>query len=182
MNSLMSSEVFAAGHSLTAWETPYWYAVYTRSRHEHKVKIQLDDRGIENFLPLYKRISQWKDRRKEIQTPLFPGYVFVRIPLLEKLEVLKTHGAVYLVRDGQFPLSIPEESIFSVRRFVEEGLKCDPHPYLRIGQKVRIVDGPLSGIEGILVRKKNQRLLVVSIDLIQRSVSVEIETWRVERV
>lgn len=183
MSSLMSStEAVAVGQILPALETPRWYAVYTRSRHEQMVKIQLDHKGIENLLPVYKRISRWKDRKKEIQTPLFSSYLFVHIPLIARLDVLETHGAVYLVGDGQSPLPVPEESIFSIRRFVDEGLKYDPHPYVRIGQRVRIADGPLSGIEGILVRKKNQRLLVVSVDLIQRSVSVEIESWKIERI
>lgn len=177
-----STEVLTTGNILPALEMPRWYAVYTRSRHEQVVKNQLDWKGIENFLPVYTHISQWRDRKKEVKAPLFPGYLFVRIPSLERLDVLKTHGAVYLVGDGQSPLSVPEESILNIQRFVDEGLKYDPHPYLRIGQRVRIANGPLSGIEGILVRKKNQRLLVVSVDLIQRSVSVEIECWRIERV
>ena len=159
-----------------------WYAIYTRSRHELYVKRQLDHKGISNLLPLYTKVSQWKDRKKEIQLPLFPGYLFVRIPLLNRMAVLTTFGVVYIVGDGSGSLPVPEESINSIQSFLTQGLKCDPHPYLKVGNRVRITEGPLNGIEGILIRKKNRTLLVVSVDLIQRSVSVEIESWKIERV
>lgn len=164
-----------------SWLTPSWYAVYTRSRHEQAVKKELDHKGIEGFLPLFNKISQWKDRRKMVQVPLFPGYLFVKIPLVTRLEVLKAFGVVGLVGDGWAPLSIPEEQILAVHKFIETGLQGDPHPYIALGQRVRIVDGPLSGVEGILVRKKNLSRLVLSIDLIQRAVSVEIDSWKIER-
>lgn len=159
-----------------------WYAIYTRSRHELYVKRQLDHKGISNLLPLYAKVSQWKDRKKEIQLPLFPGYLFVQIPLLDRMAVLTTFGVVYIVGDGSAPLPVPEENIDSIQAFLTQGVKCDPHPYLNVGNRVRITEGPLSGIEGILIRKKKRTLLVVSVDLIQRSVSVEIESWKIERV
>jgi transcription termination/antitermination protein NusG len=161
---------------------PNWYAIYTRSRHEFYVKRQLDHKEISNLLPLYTKISQWKDRKKEIQLPLFPGYLFVRIPLLNRMAVLATFGVVYIVGDGSASLPVPDESINTIQSFLTQGLKCDPHPYLKVGNRVRITEGPLSGIEGILIRKKNRTLLVVSVDLIQRSVSVEIESWKIERI
>ncbi|MEW5977960.1 MAG: UpxY family transcription antiterminator [Acidobacteriota bacterium] len=159
-----------------------WYAVYTRSRHEQIVKRQLDHKGVEGFLPVYHKISQWKDRRKVIEMPLFPGYLFVHIPLLGRVEVIKSFGVVNLVGDGCTPLPVPEEQILRIRQFVETGLKADPHPYLRIGQKVRILDGPLTGIEGILLRKKNRSRLILSVDLIERSLAVEIDSWKIERI
>ena len=152
-----------------------WYALYTRSRHEQLVKKQLDHKGIANFLPLYSRISQWRDRKKEIQSPLFPGYVFVKISVQERMEVLKSFGVVHIVGDGCAPLPIDEAQIENVRSFIERGIRCDPHPYLRLGNRVRIQDGPLKGFEGILVRMKNQYRFVLSVDLIQRSVAVEID-------
>lgn len=160
----------------------HWYAIYTRSRHEMYVKRQLDHKGISNLLPLYTKVSQWKDRKKEIQLPLFPGYLFVRIPVLDRMAVLTTFGVVYMVGDGSAPLPVPEENIESIQAFLTQGVKCDPHPYLKVGNRVRITEGPLNGIEGILIRKKKRTLLVVSVDLIQRSVSVEIESWKIERV
>lgn len=160
--------------------TSAWYAVYTRSRQERVVKDQLDGKAIENFLPTYEKISQWKDRRKAIQWPLFPGYLFVRISPWERLEVLKTHGTVCIVSNGTQLLPIPDKQIEDIRNFIEKGLKVDPYPYLRVGHRVRIKEGPLRDIEGILVRKKNKSLLVVTVELIQRSVSVELEGWKIE--
>jgi transcription antitermination factor NusG len=161
---------------------PSWYAVYTRSRHEQVVKNQLDGKGIENFLPFCVKVSQWKDRKKQIHLPLFPGYLFVRIFLRHRVEVLKTLGAVSIVGDGSSPLPIPELAIRSIQAFIERGLRYDPHPYLSIGNRVRIVEGPLSGLEGILVRMDNKDRLVLSVDLIQRSIAVEIDSWKIEPV
>jgi transcription antitermination factor NusG len=166
------------------WNTPTlepeWYAVYTRCHQERLVKTQLDGKEVENFLPTFERISQWKDRKKLIEVPLFPGYLFVKITLLKRLEVLKAYGAVQIVGNSTGPVPIPEEQIASVRRFVEVGLKCDPHPYLKVGKKAKIKEGPLAGFEGILVRKKSKSLFVLSVDLIQRSVSVELGSWLIE--
>lgn len=159
---------------------PEWYAVYTRSHQERMVKTQLDGKGVENFLPTYERISQWKDRKKLIQVPLFPGYLFVKIALVKRLEVLKAYGAVQIVGNSTGPLPVPEDQIATVRTFVEVGLKCDPHPYLKVGKKAKIKEGPLAGFEGILVRKKSKSLFVLSVDLIQRSVSVELGSWLIE--
>jgi len=159
---------------------PKWYAVYTRSHQERMVKSQLDGRGVENFLPTYERISQWKDRKKLIKVPLFPGYLFVKIAPVNRLEVLKAYGAVQIVGNSTGPLSIPEEQVASVRKFVDVGLKCDPHPYLKVGKKAKIKEGPLAGFAGILVRKKSKSLFVLSVDLIQRSVSVELGSWLIE--
>ena len=161
---------------------PLWFAVYTRSRHEVAVKNQLDAKGILNFLPSFTKLSHWKDRRKEIHLPLFPGYLFVKVLLHDRIDVLKTFGVVYIVGNNSGPLPVPEDSIISIQSILDRGLKVDPHPYLKVGSRVRITDGPLKGIEGILIRKKNRTLLVLSIDLIQRSVSMEIESWKVERI
>ncbi|HEU0007089.1 MAG TPA: UpxY family transcription antiterminator [Terriglobia bacterium] len=158
---------------------PEWYAVYTRSHQERVVKTQLDGRGVENFLPTYEKTSQWKDRKKLIQMPLFPGYLFVKILSVRRLEVLKAYGVVQIVGNSTGPMPIPEDQVASVRTFVEVGLKCDPHPYLKIGKKVRITEGPLEGLQGILVRKKNRSLFVISVEMIQRSVSVELEGWKI---
>lgn len=166
-------------HLATAFQQN-WYAVYTRCHQERMVKAQLDGRDVENFLPTFERISQWKDRKKLIQVPLFPGYLFVKISLLRRLEVLKAYGAVQIVGNSTGPVPIPEEQIANVRTFVEVGLKCDPHPYLKIGTKAKIKEGPLAGFEGILIRKKNRSLFVLSIDLIQRSISVELGSWLIE--
>jgi len=184
MNALSQPEVHSS--SEYSWRDqnqatllPEWYAVYTRSHQERAVKTQLDGRGVENFLPSYEKTSQWKDRKKLIQMPLFPGYLFVRILSVRRLEVLKAYGVVQILGNSTGPMPIPEEQMASVKRFVEVGLKCDPHPYLKIGKKVRITEGPLEGLQGILVRKKNRSLFVISVEMIQRSVSVELEGWKI---
>ncbi len=161
---------------------PVWLAVYTRSRHEQAVKKQLDGKGIENFLPLYEKKSRWKDRVKQISLPLFPGYLFVHVPIRDRLRVLETAGVVNIVSNGLTPLPIPERQILNVQTFVESGLKTDPHPYMKVGRRVRIIEGPLTGVEGILVRKKSRSCLLLSIDMIQRSVSVELESWKIEAI
>jgi transcription antitermination factor NusG len=172
--------------TLEEWDNegrcPLWYAVYTRSRHEQMVKNQLDGKGIENFLPFHMKVSQWKDRKKQIHVPLFPGYLFVKMFLRDRVEVLKTFGAVNVVGDGSSPVPIPEPTIRSVQAFMEKGLRYNPHPYLCIGNRIRIVEGPLIGLEGILLRKDNKDRLVLSVDLIQRSISIEIDRWKIEPV
>jgi transcription termination/antitermination protein NusG len=175
-NSHVESSRTRFSHALE----PEWYAVYTRSHQERMVQTQLDGRGVENFLPTYERISQWKDRKKLIQMPLFPGYLFVKIALIKRLEVLKVYGAVQIVGNSTGPIPVPEDQIATVRTFVEVGLRCDPHPYLKVGKKAKIKEGPLAGFEGILVRKKSKSLFVMSVDLIQRSVSVELGSWLIE--
>jgi transcription antitermination factor NusG len=165
-----------------ATEPAEWFALYTRSRHEQLVKRLLDGKGIENFLPLYERMSQWTDRKKKLSLPLFPGYLFVHIASRNRLEVLKTPGAIYIVGNGMDLLPIPEEQIASIQSLVQKGLRYDPYPYIEIGSRVRIKDGPLNGLEGILVRKKRRSCLVISVDIIQRSVSVEMDGWKVERI
>ena len=157
-----------------------WYAVYTRSRFEQVVKKQLDFKGINSFLPLYSKISQWKDRRKVVSWPLFPGYLFVQIAANDRLDVQKSVGVVNIVGNQQGPLEISEQQITAIKTFIETGLQYDPHPYLKVGRKVRVTDGPLAGLEGILVRKKNRSLFVISVEMIQRSVSVELESWKIE--
>ncbi len=151
-----------------------WFAVYTRSHHEKSVAQQLQGRGIEYFLPLYASARRWKDRVKVLQMPLFAGYLFVRIPQAQFLDVLQTHGVSTIVGSPK-PLPLEEMEIEQLRTWLSLSLAVEPNPYLRIGQLVRVRRGPLTDIEGILVRKKNGLRLVVSIDLIQRSVALEID-------
>ena len=152
-----------------------WYAVYTRSRCEKKVAAVLCDKHVEVFLPLRKVLSRWKDRKKEVQFPLFSSYVFVRIPLTQRIPVLQTPGVVLLLSDGQGPVPIPVEQIDSIRKLVESGLEYDPYPYLKEGMPVRVVRGPLKGVEGILIEKRKKHLLVLSVDLIQQSAALQVD-------
>ena len=152
-----------------------WYAAYTSANHEKKVAEQLAQKEVENFLPLYDSVRRWKDRRVRLQLPLFPGYVFVRLPLNEKLKVLQVAGVARLVGFGDRPVSLPEEEMETLRRGASGEVRMEPHPYLIEGRRVRIMRGPLAGMEGILLRQKSGMRLVISIDLILRSIAVDVD-------
>ncbi len=153
----------------------HWYALRTKSRHEKLVRDQLDKQGIEPLLPTVKRLSQWKDRKKEIEVPLFSGYCFVRFSQKEKTPVQQTTGVVEIVGSGSRPESIPEQEIDALRRLMTSVLPYDPHPYLHEGMKVEVVRGPLQGVLGILMRKEKRHRLVIGVHLIQQAASVEID-------
>ena len=157
-----------------------WYALYTCSRHEKQVAAQLGQRGIEFFLPLYESVRRWKDRKVNLQLPLFPGYVFVHTLLQRRIEVLNVPGTVRFVAFNGRPVALPESDLLRLRRGLDHGVCATPHPYLRIGRRVRVRCGPLAGMEGILVRKKERSRIVLSIDLIMRSVAVEVDAADVE--
>ena len=152
-----------------------WYAIYTRSRHEKKVAASLEEKRVEVFLPLRSVLSRWKDRRKEVQLPLFSGYLFVRIHREQRLPVLQTSGVVRFVGNGDSLDPVPEEQIISIQRLMESGLRYDPYPYLKEGMQVRVVRGPLKGVEGILIDKRKKHLLVLSVDMIQQSAAMQVD-------
>jgi transcription antitermination factor NusG len=154
---------------------PRWYAAYTSANHEKHVAIQLGQRSIEHFLPLYDSVRRWKDRKIRLQLPLFPGYVFVRLPLRDRLRVLRVPGVAKLVGFNGAPTALPEAEIEALRTSLEGRVRASPHPYLTTGRRVRVQDGPLAGLTGILVRRKSGARFVVSVDLIQRSVAVEVD-------
>lgn len=159
-----------------------WYAIYTSSRHEKAVAKQLEDRGIESFLPLYRTWHRWKDRRKLVELALFPSYVFVRIEARNRLRVLQVPGVVNLVNFNGEPAALPEQEINALRNGLESHIYAEPHPYLRVGRKVRVVRGPMAGAEGILSRKKDKHRVVISLDLLMRSIAVEVEGADLEAV
>lgn len=161
---------------------PHWYAVYTRSRHEKTVAEQLVQKSVEHFLPLYETIRKWKNGRFKVQLPLFPGYLFVYIPLQERLQVLQVPGVVQLVGSSGMPLALPQAEIETIRDAMTKGIQAHPHPYLKVGSRVRINSGPLEGLRGILLRKKGKLRLVVSVDLIMRSISIDVDASEVEPV
>lgn len=151
-----------------------WYAVRVRSQHEDVVARHLRVRGLESFSPLYKQQHRWSDRFKEVELPLFPGYVFCHFDAANRLPVLTVPGVVHVVGAGKTPLPIEETEIAAIQMAMKSGCPAQPWPFLEIGQKVRIEYGPLCGIEGILLGLKGQKRLVLSIALLQRSVAVEI--------
>jgi transcription antitermination factor NusG len=152
-----------------------WYATYTHARHEKKVAKQLAERGIEHFLPVYRSLRRWKDRRKELDLVLFPGYVFVQLSLSDRLRVLQLPGIVRFVSFNGQPAALPSSDIEGLRNALAQGLRAEHHPYLTVGRRVKVVEGPLSGAQGILQRTKTNCRVVISIDAIMRSVSVEID-------
>jgi transcription antitermination factor NusG len=158
----------------------HWYAAYTCAQHEKRVAQQLAERDVEHVLPLYSAIHRWKDRRVRVDLPLFPGYVFVRLVLHDRLRVLQIPGVVRLVGFGGSPTAVPDEQVEALRSGLAAGLRVEPHPFLVVGRRVRIVRGPLSGLEGILRRKKNNLRFVLSIELIQRSFAVEVDAADVQ--
>ena len=152
-----------------------WYAVWTRSRHEQVVREQLERKGLEAFLPTITRWSRWKDRKKQIDWPLFPGYCFARFNGGDRLPVLKCTGVVNIVSfDGEI-VAIPEHEIDAIRRLVESDLQFDPCPLIREGMMVEVTHGPLKGVVGRLVRKGAHARLILSVDLIGQAVSVEVD-------
>ena len=159
-----------------------WYALHTRSRHEKCVREQLEARGIEPFLPVVNRLQQWKDRRKKVAFPLFPGYCFARFPPALRLAVLTTQGVVQILGNQDGPVPVPDTEIEAVRRLVESTLPYDPHPYLTEGMQVEVIHGPLTGLRGVLLRKGARARLVVGIALIHQSASVELDAYDVTPV
>ncbi|MFH1624684.1 MAG: UpxY family transcription antiterminator, partial [Pseudomonadota bacterium] len=161
-----------------------WYAVYTRSRHEEKVHVGLQNKDFEAFLPKVEIWSRRKDRRKKIWVPLFPGYVFVRSQLnnYSHHDILKTTGVVRMIGVRGRPQALPEEEIVSLQLLTTSGEPIFPHGYIRTGDKVMVTEGPLEGAVGTVLRAKSKKnKLVVSVHLLQRSVAVEMDEWAVEK-
>jgi len=159
-----------------------WWALYTRHQHERVVADVLSAKGFEVFLPLYDSIRRWKDRQKLLSLPLFPCYVFIRGEVGRCLQVVNTPGVHMILNQGEHFAVIPENEIQAIRRTVEGPFRMEPHPFLRCGERVRVTCGSLQGVEGILVRKKNQFRLVLSVDMLAKSVAVEIDAADVESV
>ena len=159
-----------------------WYAVYTRPRHERKVNAHLSQEGITTFLPEIERWGSRRDRRKRIWYPIFPGYLFINAELSgeSRLKVIKTRGVVRILGNKGVPVAIPENQIEAIQRIVDNRKEISPYPYLKKGQIVRVISGPLNGVEGIFISEKNKEKLIISVDILHRSVSVEIEGADVE--
>jgi transcription antitermination factor NusG len=159
-----------------------WHALYTRYQHERLVQQILSEKGFETFLPLYQTRHRWKDRVKQVSVPLFPSYVFIRGGLDRRLDIVTATGFHSIVSEGERPGIVTPDEIDAMRQLVETRLRVEPHPFLRVGDRVRIKSGPLAGLEGLLVRKKNQYRLVLSIELLQQSVATEVDAYQLERV
>jgi transcription antitermination factor NusG len=159
-----------------------WWALYTRHQHEKTVAEILMAKGFEVFLPLYDSVRRWNDRKKLLTLPLFPCYVFVRGGLNRRLQVVTTPGVHMILSRGEQVAMIPEDEIAAVRRTVGASFRVEPHPFLKCGERVRVIRGSLEGVEGILLRKKNLIRLILSVDMLAQSVAVEIDATDVEPV
>jgi transcription antitermination factor NusG len=165
-------------------EVQHWYGLQTRPRHEKIVAQRLRERGVATFLPVVTEVHRWSDRKKSVEMPLFSCYVFAQfVPnRAERLRVLRVEGVFGLVGSRGEGVPIPDEQIDAVRNLVEGDVPWSAHPFLKIGQRVRIRSGSLDGLEGVLVSRNGDRTLVISVDAIQRSLAVRVEGYEVEPV
>jgi transcription antitermination factor NusG len=152
-----------------------WFAIWTRSRHEQVVRQQLEQKHIDVFLPTVLKWSRWKDRKKQVSWPLFPGYCFAKFDPGQRVSVLTCTGAVSIVSFNGAPAAIPEEELRGIRQLVDSDLQFDPCPLIHEGDKVEVTHGPLKGVVGRLVRKGTHARLVLAVDLIGQGVSVEVD-------
>lgn len=163
-------------------ESRSWWAVYTRHQHEKVVAQNIEAKGFEVFLPLYESVRRWKDRSKVLSLPLFPCYVFIRGGLDRRSTVVTTPGVHMVLRHGEHVAVIPDDEIEGIRLAVGATSRVEPHPFLKCGERVRVIRGSLAGVEGILARKKNVFRLVLSVQMLAQSVAVEIDASDVEPV
>jgi transcription antitermination factor NusG len=162
----------------TSAVAPSWYALQVRSQFEKTAVSILSSKGYETFLPLYRSQRIWSDRKKELELPLFPGYLFCKIDLENSdVRVITTAGVIAIIGYGRNPVAIDEGEVQALQRVIETQLEIAPAPFYQVGDRVRIEQGPLAGIEGILVSVKNTHRLVISITLLRRSVSVEVDSF-----
>jgi transcription antitermination factor NusG len=176
---MLAESTTAAGNYLS---DSSWYALYTRHQHEKMVDQVLTNKGFSTFLPLYATTHNWKDRTKSLTLPLFPCYVFLKGGIERRLQILTTPGVYGLVSSAGQPAAIPDIEIEAIRRVVESGTRVEAHPYLKCGNWVRVKNGPLTGIEGILVRTKNVSRLVLSVEILGTAAAIEVAALQVEAI
>jgi len=157
-----------------------WYAIYAKHQHEKKAADLLVKKGFEILLPTYRSVRRWKDRNKTISLPLFPGYLFVRAELSRKVDILQTAGVFWLVESGGCACPIPENDIEAIKRIIRSQEHVAPHPFLKSGQRVRIRQGSLEGVEGILTRFRNQHRVVITVEPLQKAFAIEVDLATVE--
>jgi transcription antitermination factor NusG len=152
-----------------------WFALHVKSHYEKIVATMARHRGLEEFLPLYQSRRRWSDRFKSVEVPLFPGYIFCRVNPEHRLPVLTIPGVVSIVGIGKVPVPIDEAEIVAIQQAIGAGLLAEPYPFLDVGQRVRLAEGPLKGLEGFLVEVRKEQRIAVSVTLLKRSVAIEID-------
>jgi transcription antitermination factor NusG len=176
-SSRVGAEALRSGHLDLKW-----YALYTSANHEKRVREQLELRSVASFLPLYETVRRWKDRRVHLHLPLFPGYVFARMALVDRLPVLQIPSVVRLVGFNGCPSPLSDEEIEGLKNGLAGDVKAQPYPFLTAGRRVMIKAGPLEGHQGILVRRKGSVRVVLSLELIQRSIIVDVDVADVQPI
>jgi transcription antitermination factor NusG len=179
---MLGTPIATLSHSVDVESPTAWYAIYARHQHEKTVAQILTSKGFEVLLPLYQSVRRWKDRTKTLSLPLFPCYLFLNGGLERRLDILTTPGIHALVSTAGSPNPIPPAEIEALRRTIESGASLEPHPFLKCGDLVRVKSGPLTGIQGILVRKKNLYRLILSVEMLGQSAAVEVDALLVERL
>ena len=184
MASAAQTAAYEWGNQATTDDSAQWYAIQTRPRHEKSAVAELDQKGIVTFLPLVTEVHRWSDRRKKVVLPLFAGYAFVNIVPVPatRVSVLRTNGVLSFVGSHNQGAPIPESQIEGIRSLLANKIPFSPHFFLKVGQRVRIRGGCLEGVEGILIRHNGDQRLVLSVDMIQRSLAISIEGYDVEPV
>jgi transcriptional antiterminator NusG len=179
-----TEELLSIGYGPIEKVETVWFAVRTRPRYEKKVCAELQEKGINSFLPLSSAMHQWSDRKRQVHVPLFPGYVFVHIApvLTSRISVLRTNGVLNFVGVRNMGVPIPDSEIEAVRTVIEERVIFEPYPYLKVGQRVCIRGGSLDGVSGVLAAVNGDQSLIISVNLIQRSIAMRIEGYRVEAI
>lgn len=179
MNISERKQPFTTPELPAGWQEPMWYVLFVRSNQEKQVAHRLHERGVEHLLPSYLSVRQWKDRRVKLELPLFPGYVFVRMPLSERMVALTVPNVVSLIGKKDAPSTVSDEEIAWVRNASLSG-RAEPHPHLAAGDRVMITSGVMAGMKGILLRKQNSTRVVISIESICRAFVVEVDASWVE--
>jgi transcription antitermination factor NusG len=180
--AIASKSLLSAAEILNSDSRLRWYASHVRANHENRVGEQLKERSVESFVPLYESVRQWKDRRVKLHLPLFPGYVFVRTKLSDRLRILQVPGVARLVGFNGSPVPLEDGEIEALRSQLAGPVQAMPHPYLQMGRRAKVKQGPLKGLEGFLIQRKQKYRIVLSVETILRSIAVEVDLADVEFV
>lgn len=181
--SMQNVQLPLSDATLTATATQHWYAIHTRAKHEKKVAAELQDRGVETFLPVSREVHRWSDRVRVLEVPLFPCYVFVSTTIIAEVQstVLQHPSVLRWIGFQGRPSPIPEEEILAIQTVLRSGVPVGPHAFVKFGERVRIRGGSLDGVEGVLIGNGDERKLVVSVELLGQSVALSLHNYELER-
>lgn len=177
-----ASQIEGTRQVFEAMENEFWYALQTKARHEKVIQERLQRRGVETFLPMVTEIHRWSDRKKKVEVPLFGCYLFARLAptKMDRLRILCVEGVFRFVGQVNGGCAIPDEQIEAVRALVDSQIPCSPHPFFKVGRRVRICSGSLKGLSGILVSQNGDDTVVISVDAIQRSLAVKVQGYELQ--